>query len=320
MAGLNVSFGYFCMVIAICEFVRRISRKLLPIHIYSNLVVEFVSCFQLAACWFEREMLVEIGSWGGGYGTDVVTTLLFVLFLIHEATFDGAEANPLVTMQELLRYNSSMKASIVKLFAQFGGTELARIVAKIYWSWELTDFHLIQNLMAIDCSSSIKTSIGQGIFAEAICAFLFHLVLMKLERTIVGYRIIFKALLITVVSCVVGPYTAALFNPALAFSFTFHCSGNTWSEYMAVYWLSPFVAMFLAVFLFNGNVPLLFSTNLMYSQKPKYKIPKGKSTPEAGENKSTKREKGDERLENNRRGGNKRVKFTPFGLQCFMWL
>lgn len=36
-----------------------------------------------------------------------------------------------------------------------------------------------------------------------------------------------------------GPYTSAFFNPALAASVTFHCSGNTLLEYAHVYCLGP---------------------------------------------------------------------------------
>ncbi|XP_067850912.1 aquaporin 12 [Heptranchias perlo] len=294
MTGLNVSFGYFFAVVAFSEVVRRGSKKLLPLRICSTFLVELASCFQLGACWFELRMLVIIGPWGGGFGMDVVMTLLFLLVSIHEATFDGAEANPLVTAQELLRSNSPVIASTLKLLAQFGGTHLAKAVAKLYWSWELTDLHLIQNMMATDCSSAIQTSVSQGAMVEASCAFLFHLVVMKFEGAAFGYRILSKALTITALVHVAGPYTTALFNPALAFSVTFHCSGNTLSEYMIVYWLSPFIATILAVFLFNGNIPLLFHKNLLYSQRTKYKIPKGKPMLDPEVNKAVNRKgKGD---------------------------
>ncbi|XP_020366713.1 aquaporin 12 [Rhincodon typus] len=285
MAGLNVSFGYFFAVVAFCEVIRRTSKKILSLWIYSNIMAEFLACLQLASCWFELRMLVVIGPWGGGFGMDVVITLLFLLASVHEATCDRAEANPLVTAQEFLRSNSPAVASAVKILAQFAGTQLANTAVKRYWSWELTDLHLIQNMMASECSSAIQTSISQGAFVEASCACLFHLVLMKVEGAALRYRILSKALTITALVHVAGPYTTALFNPALAFSATFHCSGNTLSEYMLVYWLSPFIATILAIFLFNGNIPRLFCKNLLYTQRTRYKIPKGNSARDQEENK-----------------------------------
>ncbi|XP_078066254.1 aquaporin 12 [Mustelus asterias] len=290
MAGLNISFGYFFAIVAFCEVIRRICKKLLPLRIYSNLLVELVAGFQLAACWFELNMLVIIGPWGGGFGMDVVMTLFFLLFLIHEATFDGAEANPLITTHKLLCASSPVVASALKILAQFGGMQLANTITKLYWSWELTEFHLIQNMMARDCSSAIQTSVSHGAFVEATCAFLFHLILMKFEGAAFGSRILSKALTITALVYIAGPYTTGLFNPALAFSATFQCSGNTLSEYMVVYWLSPFIATILAIFLFNGNIPLLFCKNLLYAHRTKYKIPKGKSGLDQEENKAVDRQ------------------------------
>lgn len=36
-----------------------------------------------------------------------------------------------------------------------------------------------------------------------------------------------------------GPFTGAIFNPALATAATFHCSGNSFWDYIQVYWLGP---------------------------------------------------------------------------------
>ncbi|XP_062901063.1 aquaporin 12 isoform X1 [Mobula hypostoma] len=286
MAGLNVSATYFFAVVALCQVVRMVSRRLFPPWVYCTLLVELVACFQLGACWLELRMLVVIGPWGGGFGLDVVLTLLFILVLIHEITFDGAHANPLITLQELLCSNSALGAASLRILAQFGGVQLASTITKVYWSWELTEFHLIQNLMATDCSSAIQTSISHGALVEAACACLLHLVVMKLEGAASGWRILSKALTITALVYIAGPYTTAFFNPALAFSGTFHCSGNTLLQYMVVYWFSPFIATILAVLLFNGHIPLLFSKNLLYSKRTKYKTPKGKSPLVSEENKA----------------------------------
>lgn len=40
-------------------------------------------------------------------------------------------------------------------------------------------------------------------------------------------------------SSTAGPLTSAFFNPALAASVTFHCSGHSLLEYTQVYWLGP---------------------------------------------------------------------------------
>ncbi|XP_069752475.1 aquaporin-12-like isoform X2 [Narcine bancroftii] len=262
MTGLNISCGYFFAVLTLCEIVRAVSRRLLPPWIYSTVLVELAACFQLGACWLELRMLVVIGLWVGGFGMDVVLTLLFVLSLILEATRDGAQANPLITLQELLRSNAPLLAVGLRVLSQFGGTQLASLATRAFWSWELTEFHLIQNMMAVNCSSAIQTSICHAAFIEATCAFLFHLVVMKFEGDF-RYRILSKALTVTALVYAAGPYTTALFNPALSFSVTFHCSGNTLSEYMIVYWLGPFI---------GATEILLWNMTSGYLTKPSHQV------------------------------------------------
>lgn len=197
MAGLNVSIAFFLSVVAICEVVRQVSKRLLPLGVYRDLVRELVSSLQLCACCLELRMLMDIGPWGGGFGPDVILTLRFILYLIHGVSFDGASANPTVTLQEFLVMDSSFVVTAVKLLVQCVGMEAAGILTTHYWSWELTDFHLIQNLMALDCNSSIHTSLYHGIFVEGVCSFFFHLVALKFQHNDPRYRAPILAVTVT---------------------------------------------------------------------------------------------------------------------------
>ncbi|XP_006037153.1 aquaporin-12-like [Alligator sinensis] len=277
MAGLNVSFAFFVSIVAICEVVRQISKRFIPLGVYRCLAEELASSLQLCTCCLELRMLVELGPWGGGFGPDVTLTLLFLLFLVHGFSFGGASGNPMVSLQEFLIMESSFMATTVKILAQFAGMEAGRIFTKLLWSWELTDLHLIQNLMAFDCSSSIQTSLSQGIYVEGGCSFFFHLVALKFQHNHVLYRVPVVALLVTVLAYTAGLSTGAFYNPALATAVTFHCSGNTLQEYIQVYWLGPLTGMLIALLLFQGNIPRLFQKNLLYNQRSKYKTPKVKA-------------------------------------------
>ncbi|CAM4600332.1 aquaporin-12-like [Lepidochelys kempii] len=279
MAGLNVSIAFFLSVVAICEVVRQVSKRLLPLGVYHDLVRELVSSLQLCACCLELRMLMDIGPWGGGFGPDVILTLHFILYLIHGVSFDGASANPTVSLQEFLVMDSSFVVTAVKLLVQFVGMEAAGILTTHYWSWELTDFHLIQNLMALDCNSSIHTSLYHGIFVEGICSFFFHLVALKFQHNDPWYRAPILAATVTTLAYTAGPFTGAFFNPTLASMVTFHCSGNILQEYIQVYWLGPLTGMLASLLLYQGTIPRLFQKNLLYSPKSKYRTPKGKAVP-----------------------------------------
>uniref|UniRef100_A0A6I8PVB6 Aquaporin n=1 Tax=Xenopus tropicalis TaxID=8364 RepID=A0A6I8PVB6_XENTR len=277
MAGLNILVAFFASTIALCQLLRWATRRLLPDRLYQCTASELASSLQLCACCLELRMLVEIGMWGGGYGPDVITTLLFLLFIAHGFTFDKASGNSAVSLQEFLLRDSPLLDTAARLLTQYMGMEAAKVLTKHYWALELTEFHMIQNLMAQDCSSSLQTSVAHGVFVEGLCAFCYHLVLLRFKTTRLAYRVPIAALTVSLLSYAAGSYTAAFFNPTLASSVTFQCSGNTLREYALVYWCGPLAGMMLALFLYQGNIPLLFQRNLLYSQKGKYKTPKAKA-------------------------------------------
>ncbi|NXE83011.1 AQP12 protein, partial [Cochlearius cochlearius] len=276
MAGLNVSIAFFFLVVGVCQGLRWLSKRLLPPGAYGCLARELAGSLQLCMSCLELRMLEEIGPWGGGFGPDVVLTLLFLLFVVHGASFDGASANPTVSLQEFLLLETNLPATAAALLAQGAGTGMGWAVTKLYWSWELTQFHLIQNLIAPECSSSIRTSPHHAAVVEGTCSFLFHLVHLKLRQSHAMYRVPALAATVTFLTHTAGPFTGAFFNPALAAAATFHCSGSSFWDYVQVYWLGPLAGMLAALLLYQGNVPRLFQKNLLYSHKPKYKIPKAR--------------------------------------------
>ncbi|KAM4835807.1 aquaporin-12-like [Thomomys bottae] len=274
MAGLNVSLIFFFATCALCEAARRASRALLPAGLYS-LAREVVAAMQLAACCLELRVLVELGPWAGGFGPDLPLTLWFLLFLVHGVTFDGASANPTAALQEFLMAEATLPGTLLKLAAQGLGMQAACALTQLCWAWELNDLHLLQSLLSLDCSSALRTSVPHGMLAEGACAFCFHLALLRLRHSPQIHRVPALALLTTLLAYTAGPLTSAFFNPALAASVTFHCSGNTVLEYAQVYWLGPLTGMVLAVLLHEGHLPRLFQRNLLYRPRHKYRSPRG---------------------------------------------
>ncbi|NXN68042.1 AQP12 protein, partial [Himantopus himantopus] len=293
MAALNVSIAFFFLVVGVCQALRWLSKRLLSPGAYGCLARELAASLQLCTSCLELRMLLEIGPWGGGFGPDVVLTLLFLLFALHGASFDGASANPTVSLQEFLLLESNLAANAAKLLAQGAGAGTGWAATKLYWSWELTHFHLIQNMIASECSSSIRTSLHHAAFVEGTCSFLFHLVLLKLRQSHLIYRVPALAATVTFLTYTAEPFTGAFFNPTLATVTTFHCSGNSFWDYIQVYWLGPLAGMLAALLLYQGNVPRLFQKNLLYSQKSKYKIPKARVAAQVEGDEPRRRRKGE---------------------------
>ncbi|XP_021054839.1 aquaporin-12 isoform X1 [Mus pahari] len=290
MASLNVSLCFFFATCAICEVARRASKALLPAGTYASFAREAVGTAQLTACCLEMRVLVELGPWAGGFGPDLLLTLVFLLFLVHGVTFDGASANPTVALQEFLMVEASLPNTLLKLSAQVLGAQAACALTQRCWAWELSELHLLQSLMAVHCSSTLRTSVLQGMLVEGACTFFFHLSLLHLQHSLLVYRVPALALLVTLMAYTAGPYTSAFFNPALAASVTFHCAGNTLLEYAHVYCLGPVAGMILAVLLHQGHLPRLFQRNLFYRQKSKYRTPRGKLSPASVDTKTHKGE------------------------------
>lgn len=182
MAGLNVSIAFFFLVLGTCEALRRLSKRLLAPGLLGSLAAELAGSLQLCSGCLELRMLLEIGPWGG-LGPDVVLTLLFLLFAVHTAGANGAAANPTISLQEFLLFEHGSVATVAKLLAQCAGAGMGWALTKLYWSWELTQLHLFQNIMASECSSSIHTSPHLGALVEAACSFFFHLVLLRTRRS-----------------------------------------------------------------------------------------------------------------------------------------
>ncbi|XP_025319484.1 aquaporin-12B isoform X1 [Canis lupus familiaris] len=282
MAGLNVSLSFFFATFALCQVARRASKALLPAGAYASFAREAVGAAQLGACCLELRMLAELGPWAGGFGRDVLLTLVFLLFLAHGATCDGAWANPTVSLQELLLAEASLPGALLQLAAQGLGVQAACALTRLCWAWELSDLHLLQSLMDAHCSSALRTSVPHGALVEAACAFAFHLTLLRFRNSLPVYRVPAVALLVTVMAYAAGPLTSAFFNPTLATWVTFRCSGHTVLEYAQVYWLGPLAGMVLAVLLYHGRLPRLFRRNLLYSQRSKYRTPRRKPAPGPG--------------------------------------
>ncbi|XP_040306375.1 aquaporin-12B-like isoform X1 [Herpailurus yagouaroundi] len=279
MASLNVSLSFFFATFVLCQAARRACKALLPAGAYASFAREAVGAAQLGACCLEMRMLAELGPWAGGFGPDLLLTLLTLLFLVHGATCDGAAANPTVSLQDFLLAEASVPRTLLKLAAQGLGVRAACALTRLYWAWELCDLHVLQNLLDPHCSSPLRTPVSHGALVEGAGAFFLHLTLLRLRNGLPAYRVPAVALLATVMTHTAGPFTSAFFNPALATWATFHCSGHTLLEYMQVYWLGPLTGMVLAVLLYHGRLPRLFQRNLLYSQKTKYRTPRGKPAP-----------------------------------------
>ncbi|XP_070817590.1 aquaporin 12 [Chaetodon trifascialis] len=271
MSGLNASLGYFVAVVIFAATVRIVLKKRPRL----GFILEFASSFLLVACWLEVQTIVEVGQWAGGLGPDVTVTILFVVLLTHGVICGDASGNPSMVVLKFLQLEATTVPTLLSVAAQFLGAHFALYVALYYWSLELTDMHMIKNLMARECSTSLLVSLPQGFFTECVCALIFHLIQLNLQRRSALIRVPLIAVLLTFLSHTARGYTSAYMNPSLAYGLTFHCTGFTFAQYAGVYWLGSLTGMTLALLLYMGHIPRIFAKNLLYFQKTRFRVPKG---------------------------------------------
>ncbi|KAK2835830.1 hypothetical protein Q5P01_016314 [Channa striata] len=271
MSGLNASLGYFLAVVIFASSVRTLLKKWPRF----SFIMELASSFMLVACWLEVQTIVEVGQWAGGLGPDVTVTMLFGVLLTHGIICGGTSGNPTLVTLKFLQLEVMTIPTLLAIAAQFLGAYLARLLAVYYWRLELTDMHMIKNMMASECSTSLLVSGLQGFFTECVCALIFNLIHLSLRRRSALIRVPLIAVLLTFLSYTARGYTSAFINPSLAYGLTFHCPGFTFVEYAVVYWLGPITGMTLALLLYMGNIPRIFARNLLYFQRTRLRVPKG---------------------------------------------
>ncbi|XP_061634804.1 aquaporin 12 isoform X2 [Phyllopteryx taeniolatus] len=271
MSGLNASLGYFLACVVLAASTRTLLKKWPRLAFLS----ELSSSFMLVACRLEVQTIVEVGEWAGGLGPDVTLTVLSAVLLVHGAVCGDHSGNPSVSVLRFLQLDAAPAATVLAVASHFLGAHLAKSAAEYYWSLELTDMHMIKNLMARECSTSLLVSPTHGFFTEGVCALLFHLAHLLLRRRAALIRVLFGAALLTFLSHTAKGYTSGYVNPSLAYGLTFHCPGFTFTEYALVYWLAPITGMILALLLYMGHIPRIFAKNLLYFHKTRFRVPKG---------------------------------------------
>ena len=196
MSGLNASLGYFIAIVAF----GISSRVLLRRRPRLDFLLELAASFVLAACLLEVQTIVEVGQWAGGLGPDVCVTILFVVLLTHGVACGNASGNPTLTLVRFLTLEETPIPTLLAVAGQFLGAHVALLAALHYWGLELTDMHMIKNLMASSCSTSLRVSVLHGFFTECVCALVFHLVHLSMRRRSAMIRIPLVAVLLTFLS------------------------------------------------------------------------------------------------------------------------
>ncbi|KAI4902430.1 hypothetical protein NFI96_022036, partial [Prochilodus magdalenae] len=250
MADLVVSLFVLAGTVLACEVARRASSRLLSGSAYGAYAAELISTLQLCACTHELKLL---GDAGVSQPPLLALALTYATSVVQALTSRGATCNPSGACERFLRERGSgsgsggglrtgarVAALAARVACQFAAAVAARAAVRRVWAHGLSDLHARHWASAFRCTSPIGGApLLEAAAVETACAFVVHAAALGARSLREGYRVHAVAAVITMAVYAGGSTTGAVFNPALAFSTQFPCSGGTFAEYSLVYWMGP---------------------------------------------------------------------------------
>ncbi|KAM3616916.1 uncharacterized protein V6R79_025991 [Siganus canaliculatus] len=252
-ADVAVSLSVLAGIVAVSEATRRFLCRALARTGLAVYAVELVSTFQLCCCTHELKLLSEVG----GIEPQLALTLTYLASVIHGLTFSGAIGNPSGTLEHAYRAKLSGGCALRRIACQFAAAAAARAATPLIWGVGLSRVHVRHKLLGYRCVSPIHAPLPKAAAVELACAFAVQTAVTHTQTVAEKYRVHAVAAVIASVVYAGGSVTGAVFNPALAFSTQFPCSGSSFLDYCLVYWLGPVLGMISSVLLFDRLVPLL---------------------------------------------------------------
>nr|QFS21927.1 aquaporin 11 [Heteropneustes fossilis] len=243
MAVIAVSLCALLLVVLTCEIVRKLLTG--QRRDYGVYAAEIISTIQLCACSHELKLLSEDAP-------EVALTLTYVITVVHARTFRGAAGNPVATLERYWCGSLGGACALRWTACQLAAAAVAGWGMQRVWVFGLSDLHARHARSGFACVSPLENAhLLEAVAVELACAFTVHAtatVTRGLEET---YRVHAIAAVITAVVYAGGSITGAVFNPALAFSSQFPCTGSTFAKNALVYWLGPVLGMACSLLLFN---------------------------------------------------------------------
>nr|XP_046266174.1 aquaporin-11-like [Scatophagus argus] len=252
MTDLYVSLAVLGAALLLCEATRRAAARLSP-GAYRIYLLEAASTFQLCCCTHELKLLGETARLEPPVGL----TLTYIMTVIHILTFQGATCNPSAVLESVCRGTRSVRAAVAVTTCQFGAAVAAQLFAKSVWSLGLSDVHIRHQRFGYRCFDPLGGTVLEAAAVELACAFAVQAAAMHVHKLDEKLQAHFIAAVVTALVFAGGSISGAMFNPVLAFSVQFPCSGHTYLEYCFVYWLGPVLGLAGCILLFEKIIPFL---------------------------------------------------------------
>ncbi|XP_005916108.1 aquaporin-11 [Haplochromis burtoni] len=252
MTYLWVSVAVLGVSVLLSELIRSAAR-VFP-RDYRIYLLEAASTFQLCCCTHELKLLGDSAHLELSYGL----ALTYTVTLVHLVTFQDATCNPTAALESVCRGTRSLRAAGVLIMLQFAAAVASQSYVASVWSQGLSDIHLQHQSTDFRCFDPLGGTLLEAAVVELACAFVFQAACMHVHKLDERLQVHFIAAVVTAAVYAGGEISGAVFNPVLAFSVQFPCSGHTYLEYCFVYWLGPVLGVVSCILLFEKIIPFLF--------------------------------------------------------------
>lgn len=249
---LYVSLAVLGGSVLLSEAIRRTAARLFP-GAYWIYLLEAASTFQLCCCSHELKLLGETAQLEPSLGL----VLTYTMTAIHLSTFREATCNPSGVLESVCRGNRGVVVAVVLIACQFAAAVAAQYFAASVWSLGFSDVHIRHQRFGFRCFDPLGGTLLEAAAAELGCAFVVQAAALHVHKVDEKLRAHYFAAVITALVYAGGSISGAVFNPVLAFSIQFPCSGHTYLEYCFVYWLGPVLGVASCILLFEKIIPFL---------------------------------------------------------------
>lgn len=244
--SIFVSGFYILLTGMVCYWLRQVIGRFFRFKTFTkDLLLEIVATAELCASCYE--LIIVADNWGvTAYGV-----VLFILTIWWSLNWGDASACPYTHLEDVAERRSNLLIALFKIGAELIGGYIIINYIQLLWSLEIATVHVGQAKTVYKCQADLQVSVLLGMLVEGVATFLCRFMSRVFSEKLSKLSMILDAAFGTLLVVAAFSYSGGYFNPALAGSLKYGCTGHSVTEHLMVYWLSPTIGSLLSVFAFH---------------------------------------------------------------------
>ncbi|KAI4483436.1 hypothetical protein M0802_013388 [Mischocyttarus mexicanus] len=240
---LIVSTSYITLTSLIAHWARKYIYYYIKEPFIQSLILEGVAAAELCAICFELIIIAD------NWGVLMYALYLFLLTIWWGMNWGNATACPYTHFEEAMEGKKSLCTAFMFVWTQtLSGIVIFRYI-QLLWGLEIVHTH--ENKAYGDCITDLQVSPKIGALVECVATCIYRIVSRVLCDINVEYANIIDSFVGTSLVVLAFNYSGGYFNPALATSLKYGCSGTTFMEHVIVYWFGSCAGSLISLKVYN---------------------------------------------------------------------